>query len=50
LDALAREVAEEVGLRVVSGSFLRRVEHTEDRSGATSLFFAELWLLRVRLT
>lgn len=41
-DAVAREVAEEVGLRVVGASFLRRVEHLEDRGGATSLFHAEV--------
>jgi 8-oxo-dGTP diphosphatase len=42
LDAVAREVVEEIGLRVVSASYLRRVEHADHRSGATSLFYAEV--------
>jgi len=41
LDAVAREVAEEVGLRVFSATYLRRVEHLES-PGATSLFYAEV--------
>ena len=41
-DAVAREVAEEVGLRVVGATYLRRVEHVEDRGGATSLFRVEV--------
>lgn len=41
-DAVTREVFEEVCLRVVSTSYLRRVEHVEDRGGATSLFYAEV--------
>ena len=41
LDAVAREVAEEVGLRVASATYLRRVEHRES-AGATSLFYAEV--------
>jgi 8-oxo-dGTP diphosphatase len=39
LAALTREIAEEVGLRVVSATYPRRVEH---RNGATSLFYAEV--------
>jgi 8-oxo-dGTP diphosphatase len=35
LDAIAREVHEEVGLRVVRASYVRRVEHS---GGATTLF------------
>lgn len=42
VDAVAREVAEEVGLRVTSTSFLRRVEHIEQTGGATSIFYAEV--------
>ena len=42
LGAVAREVAEEVGLRVASASFLRRVEHIEEPGHATSLFYAEV--------
>ncbi len=42
IDAVTREVAEEVGLRVVSASYLRRVEHIEHRGGATSLFYVEV--------
>ena len=42
VDAVAREVAEEVCLRVVSASFLRRVEHVEQRGGATSIFTVEV--------
>ncbi|MGI8522390.1 MAG: NUDIX domain-containing protein [Nocardioides sp.] len=42
VDALAREVVEEVGLRVVSASCLRRVEHAEHQGGATSLFYVEV--------
>ena len=39
LDAVAREVAEEVGLTVVRATHLRRVEHS---GGATTLFNAEV--------
>jgi 8-oxo-dGTP diphosphatase len=35
VDAVSREVREEVGLRVVSAAYLRRVEHP---GGATTLF------------
>jgi 8-oxo-dGTP diphosphatase len=42
LEAVAREVDEEVGLRVVSASYLRRVEHAGHSGGATSLFYAEV--------
>lgn len=42
VDAVVREVDEEVGLRVVSASYLRRVEHLEHVGGATSLFFVEV--------
>ena len=42
VEAVAREVGEEVCLRVVSASFLRRVEHLEQRGGATSIFHVEV--------
>lgn len=40
-DAVTREVAEEVGLRVATSSFLRRIEHREREhaGGATSIFY-----------
>lgn len=41
VNAVRREVAEEVGLRVNRTSHLRRVEHREHRGGATSLFYVE---------
>lgn len=42
VNAVEREVAEEVGLRVTRATFVRRIEHREHLGGATSIYRVEV--------